>query len=345
MFISTMNFVRRFCYLNPKNVAQVYKYCTISKNYLDNVQQSVIERPKDYNQAPLAINNVDFSNIRPALRSTFNLASYVNESPSLQELVKLGVELYKFDSKPEIMSTILKLDFERDMKPYIQFVYDCGVSADSLGKFFTKNPMIFTEHLDDLNTRINYLKYKKFTKEMISVILQKHPQWLSHSTVDIDSSLGFFQSKFYLAGNDIRNITVKLPKLITWPKSSVNLIMFSLNEEMGFNRSERKRLLLIYPKIYIMSKHHLLQRFIYVHETMGINHDRIVLEPKILSCRLNRIKQRHEYLKYLKKDQYNPTKPQYIPLSNIFEGTDSEFCVNIAKTSVEMFNTYLKAVG
>ncbi|XP_050535933.1 transcription termination factor 3, mitochondrial [Daktulosphaira vitifoliae] len=339
-----MNFIQRFFYLKNKNVVEIYKYCTISTNSLDSIHKNEIESPKDYNQAPLVLNNIDFSNIRPALRPTFNLASYVNESSSLQKLVKLGVELYKFDNKPDIMSTILKLDFERDMKQYIQFVFDCGVPADCLGKFFTKNPMIFTEHIDDLNTRINYLKYKNFTKEMISFILQKHPKWLSHSTIDIDASLGFFQSQFYLSGDDIRNITVKLPKLITWSKSNVHLIIFSLNEEMGFNRSERKRLLLIYPKIYIMSKHHLLQRFIYIHETMGINHDRIVLEPKILSCRLNRIKHRHEYLKYLNKDQYNPTKPQYVSLSNIFEGTDPEFCVNIAKTSVEMFNTYLKTV-
>lgn len=313
-------------------------------NTLENIQSNSIKWPKDYTTAPLETNVTDFSTISPALRPTFNIAAYVNDSYSLQQLVKLGVELYKFDDDPRIMETILKLDFERDMKPYIRFLHDCRVPVEEIGKFLTKNPMIFTEHMDDLITRINYLQHKKFTNEMITTIIRKHPKWLSQSTVDIDTSLGFFQSKFYLSGDNVRNMVTKLPKLITWPKQSVNLIMFSLNEEMGFNRSERKRLLLIQPKLYIMSKHHLLERFNYIHNIMGINHDRIVLEPQVLTSRLFRIKQRHEYLKYLNRAQYDPTKPNYVSLLNLVKGTDSDFCLNVAKTNVEKFNNYLKTV-
>jgi mTERF domain-containing protein len=315
-----------------------------SVNTLENIQTSPIQWPKDYVTSPLETNVTDFSTISPALRPTFNLAAYVNDSHSLQQLVKLGVELYKFDNDPRIMETILKLDFERDMKPYIRFIHDCGVPVEEIGKFLTKNPMIFTEHMDDLITRINYLQHKKFDKEMISTIVRKYPIWLSQSTIDIDKSLGFFQTKFYLSGDNVRNMVTKLPKLITWPKKSVNLIMFSLNEEMGFNRSERKRLLLIQPKIYIMSKHHLFERFNYIHNIMGINHDRIVLEPQVLTSRLFRIKQRHEYLKYLNRAQYDPTKPNYVSLFNLVKGTDLDFCLNIAKTNTEKFNNYLKTV-
>lgn len=319
-------------------------FCSADNDSLETVKQNQIQWPKDYNDKPLEPSDTNFSTMSPVLRPTFNLAAYVNESYSLQQLVKLGVELYKFDSDPKVMETILKLDFERDMKPYIRFVHDCGVPEEKLGNFFTKNPMIFTEHMDDLITRINYLEYKKFTKEMITTIIQKHPKWLSQSTIDIDKSLGFYQSNFCLSGENVRNFVTKLPKLITWPKKSVNLIMFSLNEEMGFNRSERKRLLLIQPKVYIMSKHHLLQRFNYIHNIMEINHDRIILEPQVLTSRLFRIKQRHEYLKYLNRAQYDPTKANYVSLLMLVSGNDSEFCINVAKTSVEMFNSYLKTV-
>ncbi|XP_050428535.1 transcription termination factor 3, mitochondrial [Adelges cooleyi] len=339
-----MFLIRKLLHPKSNNFKEFIKCYVTSKNSLETIEPNEIQWTPDYNQVPLAPNNTDFSSISPALRPTFNLASYVNESPTLQELVKLGVELYKFDGKPDVMETILKLNFERDMKPYIQFVYNCGVPTEELGTFFTKNPMIFTQHMDDLVTRINYLEYRKFSREMITEVIRKHPMWLSYSTVDIDASLGFFQNKFYLSGDNVRSVTTKLPRLITWPKRAVNLIMFSLDEEMGFNRSERKKLLLVYPKVYIMSKHHLLQRFNYVHHSMGISHDSIVIEPKILSSRLFRIKQRHEYLKYLNRAQYDCTKPNFVPLIKIVEGSDSEFCVNIAKTSVEMFNTYLKTV-
>lgn len=339
-----MILIKRILPFKTNNHKELFKCFCSADRTLETIKLNTIQWPKEYNDTPLEPNVTNFSTVSPALRPTFNLAAYVNESYSLQQLVKLGVQLYKFDNNPKIMETILKLDFEHDMKPYIRFVHDCGVPVEELGYFFTKNPMIFTEHMDDLITRINYLEHKKFNKEMITTIIRKHPKWLSHSTVDIDTSLGFFQTKFYLSGDDVRSIVIKVPKLITWPKKSVNLIMFSLNEEMGFNRSERKRLLLIYPKLYTMSKHHLLQRFNYIHNTMNINHDHIVLEPQVMSSRLFRIKQRHEYLKYLNRVQYDPTKPNYVSLSKLVSGNDSEFCLNVAKTSVEMFNSYLKTV-
>lgn len=339
-----MNLIKRVLSFKPYKQKEFLRcFCSVD-NTLDKTKLNQVEWPKDYNDTPLEPNVTDFSTMKPVLRPTFNLAAYVNESHSLQQLVNLGVELYKFDSDPNVMKTILQLDFERDMKPYIRFIHDCGVPVEELGKFFTKNPMLFAEHMDDLITRINYLEHKRFSKEMITTIIRKHPKWLSQSTIDIDSSLGFFQNKFYLSGENIRNLVTKLPKLITWPKKSVNLIMFSMNEEMGFNSSERKRLLLIQPKLYTMSKHHLLQRFNYVHNTMNISHDRIVLEPQVMTSRLFRIQQRHEYLKYLNRAQYDPTKPNYISLLKLISGTDSDFCLNIAKTSVEMFNSYLKTV-
>lgn len=339
-----MILIKRILPYKTNNLKELFRCFCSADNTLETIKLNTIQWPKEYNETPLDPNVTNFSTISPVLRPTFNLAAYVNESYSLQQLVKLGVQLYKFDNNPKLMETILKLDFERDMKPYIRFIHDCGVPVEELGYFFTKNPMIFTEHIEDLITRINYLEHKKFNKEMITTIIRKHPKWLSYSTVEIDTSLGFFQTKFYLSGDNVRNISMKVPKLITWPKQSVNLIMFSLNEEMGFNRSERKRLLLTHPKLYTMSKHHLLQRFNYVHNTMNINHDRIVLEPQVMSSRLFRIKQRHEYLKYLNRAQYDPTKPNYVSLTKLVSGNDSEFCLNVAKTGVEMFNSYLKTV-
>jgi len=337
-----MILVKRILSFKINEQKQFFRCFCSSDNTLETIKSNQIQWPKDYNNVPLEPNVTNFSTISPALNPTFNLAAYVNESYSLQQLVKLGVEIYKFDNNPDVMEMILKLDFERDMKPYIRFIHDCGVPVEELGKFLTKNPMIFSEHMDDLITRINYLEYKKFNKEMITTIIRKHPKWLSQSTVDIDTSLGFFQTNFFLSGDNIRSVVTKLPKLITWPKKSINLIMFSLIEEMGFNNSERKRLLQIHPKLFVMSKNHLLQRFNYIHHTMDINHDRIVLEPQVLTSRLFRIKQRHEYLQYLNRAQYDPTKPNYVPLSKLVSGDDSEFCINLAKTSVEMFNTYLK---
>jgi len=63
----------------------------------------------------------DIWNVGPAFRPSFNLASFVNESTLLQEFLKMGVELHKWEMrKPELLEYILKLDFQRDVSPYVR---------------------------------------------------------------------------------------------------------------------------------------------------------------------------------------------------------------------------------
>lgn len=90
------------------------------------------------------------------------------------------------------MEAILSKNFE-DMKPYIQFLHDCGVPADGIGFSLTVNPKIFKEDLDDLRTRIRYLRAHKFSKEDIAVIVSAAPRWLSWRTDEIDNKLAYFQ--------------------------------------------------------------------------------------------------------------------------------------------------------
>jgi len=93
---------------------QFFRCFCSSDNTLETIKSNKIQWPIDYNNVPLEPNVTNFSTISPALNPTFNLAAYVNESYSLQQLVKLGVEIYKFDNNPNVMEMILKLDFERD---------------------------------------------------------------------------------------------------------------------------------------------------------------------------------------------------------------------------------------
>lgn len=122
----------------------------------------------------------DVSHVAPYLKPTFNFAAYVNKSETLQQLVKLGVDLHKIEKSLEAVPFILKLDFERDVKNHIRFLHDHGVELDTIAEIFTRNPFILKERLDDLVVRINYLRYKRFDNEMIKRILNINPFWLSH---------------------------------------------------------------------------------------------------------------------------------------------------------------------
>ncbi|XP_044267016.1 transcription termination factor 3, mitochondrial [Tribolium madens] len=286
----------------------------------------------------------DISYVAPYLRPSFNFAAYVNKSETLQKLVQLGVELYKLEKKPEVPPYLLQLDFEKDIKRHIIFLTDLGLQTEDLGWMITKNPFIFKEDLDNLEVRINYLKFKKFDKDMILRIVQDNPHWLSFSTQEIDKKLGFFQKSFRLTGNEVRSLTVKKPRLITYDTNHIKVITFVIKEEMGFTSEETKQILLQRPKIFMKSQNAILKTFEYIHKEMNIPLETIAKMPQILTCREFRIKQRHLFLKKLGKLQFDPKQPNYISLISLVSQSDAHFATEVAGSSINAFNEFLKSL-
>lgn len=112
-----------------------------------------------------------------SIQPTFNFAKYVNQSDTLKNFIKLGVNLHKIEKHPKNIDRFLQLDFERDVKKYITFLSDY-IPPDCLGDYISKNPQILFQDIENLQTRINYLESKKFTIDMIKRILTKNPFWL-----------------------------------------------------------------------------------------------------------------------------------------------------------------------
>lgn len=148
-------------------------------NILDNLQTesnriNILERV-----------NEDVSEITPYFPKSFNLAAYVNTSETLQNLVHLNVNLSKIEKKPYIAEKILKLDFEKDIKKQIWFLKDY-VGTEEIGEYITKNPLILCEPLEDLETRVNYLRSKRFTESDIQRIISRNAFWLMYRRVSIN---------------------------------------------------------------------------------------------------------------------------------------------------------------
>ncbi|XP_070153292.1 transcription termination factor 3, mitochondrial [Polyergus mexicanus] len=293
---------------------------------------------------PLDTCTEDISDIGPYLTPTFTFAKYANKSRTIQELVKLGVNLYKLESKEGMLQYILNLDFEQDVKPYIRFLHDCGVPANCLGEFLTKNPNILKEDIDDLHTRIRYLRAHKFNINAIKTIICKNPYWLLFDTKNIDGRLGYFQSNFKLSGNEVRILTIKGPKVLTYSMIHLMSNTLTIKEDMDFDEKQTKQLLLTLPKIWVKNRKRLFAVFEYAHHEMQLQHDLLVKTPHILLCRKNRLQQRHSFLVEMKKAQYDPSKPMYVSPRVLISGTDAEFCMNIAKTSVDVYNAFLKTI-
>jgi mTERF domain-containing protein, mitochondrial len=237
--------MRRFFQSAPKLV-NFSRYCT------------AVEAVKPHNELTLLTEKVD-SNRKlipgedyPVYTvPSFNFAAYVNKSETLQKLLELGVDLSKIEKKKGYPQYVLSLDFNRDIKDRIILLHDLGIPAENFGELFTKNPFFFKNTIEDLETRIFYLRSKKFTIDQVRTIVIKDPFWLNFSTQRIDRRLGWFQKNFGLTGDDMRFVVTRYPRLFTSSMQHVKEMIFSIKEEMGFDKDEVKILLMASPKIFM----------------------------------------------------------------------------------------------
>ncbi|XP_065564851.1 transcription termination factor 3, mitochondrial-like isoform X3 [Artemia franciscana] len=288
--------------------------------------------------------DVEFEPASPRIPASYNLAGYVNKSPLLQEFVRLGIDMSKWDEDRELVESILKKDFFSDIQPYIRLLTDYGLEPEKLGWFFTKNPRIFLESLDDIQVRFNYLESKRFSPSMIARIISHNPLWLSFKTQEIDEHLGYLQKNFKLTGNEVREIATRCPRLVTKNLWKLEMIKFSIWEEMGFTKEETKSLLLKDPRVFLIPSQTMVERFNYFHNIMKIPHQTVLEYPALFRTRLLRLRPRHEFLEVNNRHQYDKTRPDFVPIDQMIKRDDSFFAVEIAGSSIDVYNEFLKTI-
>jgi len=284
-------------------------------------------------------------------KPTFNIAKIIQDFPALQRLVDLGVDLSSwetYDRDGKNMEIAMRLNFEEDVKPRINWMLDNGIKHENQGEIFTRTPEIFNKSLEELNKMVEYLQSKKFTNQSIrDIIVKTKGLWLKHTVVEIDTNLGFFQKKFGLSGNQVRLLANEGPNLIIWSgvPFQVNLNHITIEDGMGFTHDESKQLLISCPELYKFKVEGTLQSsFDMCHRTMGLSHETILQNPFILTKKSLFIKSRHLFLKKLGRDQYNPKKPNYVSPKVFCEENDADFCELGARVPVELYNKFLMTI-
>ncbi|XP_032981768.1 transcription termination factor 3, mitochondrial isoform X2 [Rhinolophus ferrumequinum] len=275
---------------------------------------------------------------------SFTLRDYVDHSETLQKLVLLGVDLSKIEKHPDAANCLLRMDFEKDIKQILLFLKDLGIEDNQLGPFLTKNYAIFSEDLENLKTRVAYLQSKNFNKADITQMVRNAPFLLNFSVERLDNRLGFFQKELELSVKKIRDLVVRLPRLLTGSLEPVKENMKVYRLELGFKRNEIQHMITKIPKMLTINKRKLTETFDYVHNVMSIPHHIIVRFPQVFNTRLFKVKERHMFLAYLGRAQYDPAKPNYISLDKLVSMPDEVFCEEIAKASVQDFEKFLKTL-
>ncbi|XP_058899613.1 transcription termination factor 3, mitochondrial [Kogia breviceps] len=280
----------------------------------------------------------------PLPPSSFTLRDYVDHSETLKKLVLLGVDLSKIEKHPDAANLLLRLDFEKDIKQILLFLKDLGIEDNQLGTFLTKNYAIFSEDLENLKTRVAYLLSKNFSKVDIAQMVRNAPFLLSFSVERLDNRLGFFQKELELSVKKTRDLVIRLPRLLTGSLEPVKENMKVYRLELGFRHNEIQHMITKIPKMLTANKRKVTETFDYVHHVMRVPHHIMVKFPQVFNSRLFKVKERHLFLAYLGRAQYDPGKPNYISLDKLVSVPDETFCEEMAKASVQDFEKFLKTL-
>lgn len=65
---------------------------------------------------------------------------------------------------------------------------------------------------------------------------------------------------------------------------------------------------------------------------------------QVLNAKYLRIKERHLFLQYLDKAQYDPAKPNYICLDKLVSLPDEAFCTEVASATLKDFELFQKTM-
>ncbi|KAM9838764.1 transcription termination factor 3, mitochondrial [Aulostomus maculatus] len=272
------------------------------------------------------------------------LRGYVDKSETLTKLVQLDVKLWKLEKRPNVGSMLLRLDFNTDVAPRLLFLKEIGVEDSFLGYIITHNPFILKANLENLQARVNYLKSKKFSSQHVASMVSRAPYLLNFSVKRLDNRLGFFQQQLSLSASNTRDIVQRLPRLICGSLEIVKENLKVCEIELGFKKNEIQHIVIAVPKVLTANKKKLIQIFDFLHNTMKIPHHLIIKFPQVFNSKYLRIRERHLFLQYLGKAQYDPSQPNYISLDRLVSLPDETFCTELASATLEDFCLFLKTL-
>jgi len=87
-----------------------------------------------------------------------------------------------------------------------------------------------------------------------------------------------------------------------------------------------------------------MKSFDFIHNEMGFSHEHIVRWPNILRKRVSVLLPRCQFLQFLKRDQFDPMRANYVSPQALASTDDLTFCNTVAKVPIKMFNDFLKTL-
>uniref|UniRef100_A0A8C4RC16 Mitochondrial transcription termination factor 3 n=1 Tax=Eptatretus burgeri TaxID=7764 RepID=A0A8C4RC16_EPTBU len=286
----------------------------------------------------------------PPLPSTAtSFRSYVGHSETLQKLVRLGMDLWRVERKIPAANILLRLSFEKDVQPRLVLLQSFGLQLDRLGRVLTRNPYLLNPNLleENLKARVDFLLSRHFTREMVGRMIGAAPFLLSLSVQRLDNRLAFYQNELGLSPRQTRELTSRLPSLITASLAEVEEIMKTMMANLGFRRAELRALVTKVPRILLGNRGRLIRTFDLLHNIIGIPHHLLVEHPQgeqVFRTKLQRIRVRHAFLKSRGLANFDPAHPPSVSLERFAALPDEAFCQEIVGATVQEFLAFQKTI-
>jgi hypothetical protein len=256
----------------------------------------------------------------------------------------MGVDVYRWNKPNAKAKYVLTLDFERDCLSHLVFLNELGIKNKHLSQFLSYNPWIFKDTIDDLRVRVNYLESQGFNSDDIREICIRAPYLLSLSTKTIDAKFQWFIKKFHLTNSTTHDFVIRAPKLLTLPLQDISNTYFKMNTHLAFEHLELQKMFNLYPKLFIYDYKLIELNFDFLYNEMNLSRQRLLDYPPILKQSFQQLRTRCLYLKYLKRQQFDPTKPNYVSLKDLCLKTNDLFCQHAAKTPVKQYLDFMKTL-
>lgn len=331
-----------------------YRSIQYTEGELDN---SILSDPP----SPSNPHPFDASSLPPI--HSHSLVPFVNHSSLLRFLVDIGVDLAEIENtNPSIGRHLLRLEMD-DLRKKIELMQEkIGFENEEIGGYLTRNPFFLLQDVNDMETRLNYLELKKFSKIERKKIVSEYRYWLNCNVKLIDSRLGWIQREFKLSAKTTREIIVKEPRIIMFGIGPLERLVKMFTKELNFTPGQMKILIQNDPRIFMMDSKLVFRTYKYIRDVMRINNETILDHPFILRSSLSVIKIRHEFLMRLGRAQYelseNPGSKNdlseieddstgkghqdLVNLEHFLHPSDAGFAIHAAKTFPVAFDRFLR---
>lgn len=150
---------------------------------------------------------------------------------------------------------------------------------------------------------------------------------------------------------EIQHIVIAVPKVLTANKRKLTQIFDFLHNTMKvphhlIAKFPQVDLLLIFVVIYLFTSLGPLWTYFHMYfvHLQGYNLTIWYMLPQVLNTKYLRIRERHMFLDYLGKAQYDPTLPNYISLDRLVSLPDETFCMTLALATLEDFYLFQKTL-